>query len=165
MGSFQHLGEVYLQTVLDTYSNYAFGLLHPKDAGDYAVLLLHNEVLPFFKRLELPVRAIHTDSGRDYFGKADHHYRLYLGLNAIEHRRSKSQQLAANTFIRRFNHLLLVEVFKRLDPHGGYPSLKELQLRLEAWLNDYNRQRPADALAQRAHPPAALIAEYIASRA
>ena len=43
----------YLHAVVDTYGSYAFGFLHLSKQPEAAVAVLHNEVLPFYRRLKL----------------------------------------------------------------------------------------------------------------
>jgi hypothetical protein len=51
--------------------------------------VLHNDVLPFYRDLDLPIRAVLTDNGREFCGTEQHPYELYLALNDIEHRRTR----------------------------------------------------------------------------
>ena len=48
-----------------------------------------NDVLPFYRRLKLEVKAVLTDNGREFCGTERHPYELHLDLNGIEHRRTK----------------------------------------------------------------------------
>lgn len=66
-GALKGVGKVYLRAVLDTYGSYAFGFLRvsKQPEPEAAVAVLHNDVLPFYRRLDLPVKAILTDDGPD----------------------------------------------------------------------------------------------------
>ncbi|MCW2303361.1 hypothetical protein M2324_001754 [Rhodovulum sulfidophilum] len=52
--------------------------------------VLHNDVLPFYRALDLPGKVVLTDNGREFCGTEKHPYELYLEINAIKHRRTKS---------------------------------------------------------------------------
>ena len=65
-------GKVYLHAVVDTYGSYAFGFLHVSKQPEAAVAVLHNDVLPFYRRFDLAVKAVHTDNGREFCGTEGH---------------------------------------------------------------------------------------------
>lgn len=54
--------------VVDTFSSYAFALLATSKKPETAALLLHNDVLPFYREKRLPVSALLTDNGREFCG-------------------------------------------------------------------------------------------------
>ena len=72
MGSLKGVGKVYLHAVVDTYGSYAFGFLHVSKQPEAAVAVLHNDVLPFYRRLDLAVKAVLTDNGREFCGTDRH---------------------------------------------------------------------------------------------
>ena len=82
VGTLKGVGKVYLHAVVDTYGSYAFGFLHVSKQPEAAVAVLHNEVLPFYRRLKLSVKAILTDpanpslNGREFCGSERHPYEL-----------------------------------------------------------------------------------------
>ena len=55
VGSLKGIGRVYLHAVVDTHGSYAFGFLHVSKQPEAAVAVLHNDVLPFYRQLDLPV--------------------------------------------------------------------------------------------------------------
>ena len=51
---------------------------------------LNDQVLPFFEEHDIPVLRVLTDRGTEYCGRDDRHpYQIFLGLNEIEHSRTK----------------------------------------------------------------------------
>jgi transposase InsO family protein len=62
------IGKVYLHAVVDTFGSYAFGVLHVSKQPEAAVAVLHNDVLPFYRDLDLPIGAVLTDNGREFCG-------------------------------------------------------------------------------------------------
>ena len=94
VGTLKGIGRVYLHAVVDTFGSYAFGFLHVSKQPEAAVAVLHNDVLPFYGRLDLAVGAVLTDNGREFCGTERHPYELYLALNDIEHRRTRVAQPA-----------------------------------------------------------------------
>ena len=74
VGSLKGVGKVYLHAVVDTYGSYAFGFLHVSKQPEAAVAVVHNEVLPFYRRLGLPINAVLADNGREFCGTDRHAY-------------------------------------------------------------------------------------------
>lgn len=142
VGSLKGVGKVYLHAVVDTYGSYAFGFLHVSKQPEAAVAVLHNDVLPFYANLGLPVKAVLTDNGREFCGTDKHPYELYLDLNGIEHRRTKVRTPKTNGFVERFNGTVLEEFFRIKMRETFYDSVDALQADLDAWLVHYNTERP-----------------------
>jgi len=166
VGALKGVGRVYMHAVVDTYGSYAFGFLHVSKQPEAAVAVLHNDVLPFYRQLDLPVKAELTDNGRvrpaartggaaaSLCGTERHPYELYLDLNGIEHRRTKvrtprSEPLSAigprtmaSGFVERFNGTVLEEFFRLKMRETFYDSVEAMQQDLDAWLVHYNTERP-----------------------
>jgi len=142
VGSLKGVGKVYLHAVVDTYGSYAFGFLHVSKQPEAAVAVLHNDVLPFYRTLGLPVGAVLTDNGREFCGTERHPYELYLDLNGIEHRRTRVRSPKTNGFVGRFNGTVLDEFFRVTMRETFYDSVEALQADLDAWLVHYNTERP-----------------------
>ena len=142
VGTLKGVGKVYLHAVVDTYGSYAFGFLHVSKQPEAAVAVLHNDVLPFYRKLQLSVKAILTDNGREFCGSERHAYELYLELNGIQHRRTRVRRPKTNGFVERFNGTVLDEFFRLKMRETFYDSVEALQADLNAWLNHYNTERP-----------------------
>ena len=142
VGTLKGIGRVYLHAVVDTYGSYAFGFLHVSKQPEAAVAVLHNDVLPFYAELELPVSAILTDNGREFCGTERHPYELYLALNDIAHRKTRVGSPRTNGFVERFHGTVLEEFFQPAMRAKLYESVEALQADLDAWLVHYNRERP-----------------------
>ena len=142
VGTLKGIGRVYLHAVVDTFGSYAFGFLHVSKQPEAAVAVLHNDVLPFYARLDLPIGAVLTDNGREFCGTERHPYELYLALNDIEHRKTKVGSPRTNGFVERFNGTVLEEFFRPTMRSRLYESVEALQADLDAWLHHYNHERP-----------------------
>ncbi|ABA78115.2 IS481 family transposase [Cereibacter sphaeroides] len=142
VGALKGIGRVYLHAVVDTFGSYAFGFLHVSKQPEAAVAVLHNDVLPFYRNLDLPVGAVLTDNGREFCGTERHPYELYLDLNGIEHRRTRVRTPKTNGFVERFNGTILNEFFRVAMRDNFYESVEALQADLDAWLVHYNTERP-----------------------
>ena len=142
VGTLKGIGRVYLHAVVDTFGSYAFGFLHVSKQPEAAVAVLHNDVLPFYARLDLPIGAVLTDNGREFCGTERHPYELYLALNDIAHRKTKVGSPRTNGFVERFNGTVLEEFFRPTMRRRLYQSVDALQADLDAWLHHYNHERP-----------------------
>jgi transposase InsO family protein len=142
VGTLKGIGRVYLHAVVDTYGSYAFGFLHVSKQPEAAVAVLHNDVLPFYAGLDLPVSAVLTGNGREFCGTERHPYELYLALNDIAHRKTRVGTPRTNGFVERFNGTVLEEFFKPALHAKLYEGVEALQADLDAWLVHYNRERP-----------------------
>jgi transposase InsO family protein len=72
VGTLKGIGRVYLHAVADTFGSYALGFLHVSKQAEAAVAVLHNNVLPFYAGLDLPISAVLTDIGREFCGTERH---------------------------------------------------------------------------------------------
>jgi transposase InsO family protein len=153
IGYLDDIGKVYLQSVVDTYGNYAFGFLHTGKIPDCAVAILHNTVLPFYQEHNLPVKAILTDNGKEYCGSEKHHFELYLMLNDIEHHKTAIHSPSANGFVKQFNQICSAEFFTPVCKESLYHSLDTLQADFDRWLHYYNTKRPHLGFPNMSKPP------------
>lgn len=161
VGHLKGVGKVYLHAVVDTYGSYAFGFLHVSKQPEAAVAVLHNDVLPFYQELDLPVGAVLTDNGREFCGTETHPYELYLALNEIEHRRTRVRTPRTNGFVERFNGTVLDEFFRVAMREKVYASVEALQADLDAWLIHYNTERPHLGYRNQRRRPIETIQQFV----
>jgi transposase InsO family protein len=165
VGALKGIGRVYLHAVVDTYGSYGFGFLHVSKQPAAAVAVLHNDVLPFYRELDLPVGAVLTDNGREFCGTGRHPYELYLALNEIEHRTTRVGSPRTNGFVERFNGTVLQEFFRPTMHQKLYESVDSLQADLDAWLHHYNRERPHLGYRNQARRPWETISLFVRQEA
>jgi transposase InsO family protein len=142
VGHLKGVGKVYLHSVVDAYCSYAFGFLHTSKQAEAAAAVLHNDALPFYQAKGLAVKAVLTDNGREFCGKDDHPFELYLELNDIEHRHTQVRRPQTNGFVERFQGTVLDEFFRLVFRTKLYETVEALQTDLDAWLHEYNYERP-----------------------
>jgi transposase InsO family protein len=70
-----------------------------------------------------------------------HDYELYLGVNGIEHTKTKARHPQTNGICERFHKTILQEFYQVAFRRKIYHSLDELQADLDAWINYYNSDR------------------------
>lgn len=142
VGTIKGVGRIYQQTFVDTYSKWATAKLYVTKTPIIGADLLNDRVLPFFAAQNMGVIRILTDWGTEYCGKAEtHDYQLYLGVNDIEHSRTKARHPQTSGLCERFHKTILHEFCQVAFRRKLYHSLEELQSDLDAWLEHYNAVR------------------------
>ena len=164
VGQFKGVGKVYLHTVVDTFGSYAFGVLGTSKQPEWAVSVLYNDALPFYREHQLPVTAVLTDNGREFCGTETHPFELLLQLAEIKHRRTKVRCPRTNGFVERFHRTVLDEFFRIQLRTTLYESLEALQADLDTWLEYYNRERPHQGYRNLGKRPYDTITAYLQSQ-
>lgn len=142
VGTLKGVGKVYLQSVLDCHSRFAWGRLYTNKLPVTAVHVLNEDVLPFFEEHEARITTILSDNGREFCGRPDQHpYELFLQLEGIEHRTTKVRRPQSNGFIERLHRTLLDEHFRIQGRTTWYETIEEMQADLEQYFRHYNYER------------------------
>jgi len=143
VGTLKGVGRIYQQTFIDTYSKVGFAKLYDRKTPLTAADLLNDRVLPFFEQHGIPLSRVLTDRGTEYCGAPDRHeYELYLAVEDIDHTRTRTKRPQTNGICERFNKTLLNEFYRVAFRKKVYRALDEVQVDLDAWLQEYNEQRP-----------------------
>jgi len=142
VGTLKGVGRIYLQTVIDCYSRYAWGRLYTSKLPVTAVHVLNEDVLPFFDQHDAVITTVLSDNGREFCGRPDRHpYELFLQLEGIEHRTTKVRRPQSNGFVERLHRTLLDEHFRVQGRKTWYESVEQMQKDLDTYLHHYNRER------------------------
>ena len=137
------IGRIYQQTFVDTYSRVAICKLYTEKTAITAADHLNDRVIPFFESQGIPLLRILTDRGTEYCGKPEHHaYQLYLGIENIDHTRTKAYSPQTNGICERFHKTMQEECYHILFRKKLYTSVDELQQDIDEWLKTYNNDRP-----------------------
>lgn len=159
IGTYKNIGRIYLQVVVDTFDCYAFAHLSYTKTPILSVNILHNSVLPFYRKLGCRINGIITSNKRDFCGKDTHPYELFLSLHNIEHRIVNNTQPTG--FIERFYSTVSKEFF-RAALHGiQYHAIDKLQIELDTWLTYYNTERPFEGYPNMGRTPMDIINLHI----
>lgn len=142
VGNLKGVGRVYQQTFVDTYSKVAACKLYTTKTPITAADLLNDRVLPLFEEYGMNMIRILTDRGTEYCGRIQHHdYELYLGINDIEHTKTKAYSPQTNGICERFHRTILEEFYQVAFRKKIYDTLEELQTDLDKWVHHYNFER------------------------
>lgn len=142
VGALKNVGRIYQQTFVDTYSKVAQCKLYTTKTPITAADLLNDRVLPFFEEYGMGILRMLTDRGTEYCGKVERHdYELFLGINDIDHTKTKARSPKTNGICERFHKTILNEFYQITFRKKIYNTLDELQKDLDDWLDYYNHQR------------------------
>jgi transposase InsO family protein len=121
----------------------AFAKLYDRKTPLTAADLLNDRVVPYFDEHEIPLCRVLTDRGTEYCGNPEHHeYELYLAVENIDHTRTKVKRPQTNGICERFHKAVLDEFYRVAFRKKLYRTIDELQVDLDAWVREYNEQRP-----------------------
>jgi transposase InsO family protein len=158
VGTLKGVGRVYLQSVIDCHSRYAWGRLYTSKLPLTAVHVLNEDVLPFFEEHDAHIETILSDNGREFCGRPDRHpYELFLQLEGIEHRTTKVRRPQSNGFVERLHRTLLDEHFRVQGRQTWYESVEEMQKSLEGYFHHYNNERPHQGRGMNGRTPFAVF--------
>ena len=128
VGTIKGVGRIYQQTFVDTYSKWAAAKLYTTKAPITGADLLNDRVLPFFSSMNMGLIRMLTDRGTEYCGRVEaHDYELYLGVNGIEHTKTKARHPQTNGICEQFHKTILNEFYQVAFRRKLYQSLEELQ--------------------------------------
>lgn len=165
VGYLKGVGRVYMQTVLDCYSRYAWGRLYTSKIPVTAVHVMNNDVLPFFEKHETKIETVLSDNGREYCGRADQHpFELFLQLEDIDHRTTPVRRPQSNGFVERFHRTILDEHFRIKGRTKFYEAVDEMQLDLDGYLIHYNQERPHQGRNMNGKTPKMVFVEGLKKR-
>lgn len=143
VGRIKGVGDIYQQTFIDTYSRVAIVKLYTEKSAITAADTLNDRVVPFFEEHQIPLNRIITDRGTEFCGKPEQHaYQLYLGIENIDHTKTKAYSPQTNGICERFHKTMKEECYMVLFRKKLYHSLDELQTDADEWIRKYNTSRP-----------------------
>ena len=142
VGTLKGVGRIYQQTFIDTYAKVAFAKLYDRKTPITAAEILNDRVVPFYEEHDIRLCRVLTDRGTEFCGRESHEYELYLAVEDIDHSRTKAKSPQTNGICERFHRTLLDEFYRVAFRKKIYRTIDELQVDLDAWLVEYNEQRP-----------------------
>ena len=122
VGHLKGVGKLYLQTVINCHSRYAWGRLYPNKLPVTAIHFMNNDLLATFKAHEARISTVLSDNGREYCGRPDRHpFELFLQLEEIEHSTTKVRRPQSNGFVEGLRRAIL-ETCPTFQPIARQPG-------------------------------------------
>jgi transposase InsO family protein len=161
-GTLKGVGKVYVQVVVDVFCSLAFAKVYTSKMPVTACDLLNEGVVPFYEAPGVEIGAVLTDNGREFCGKPHSHpYELFLALEGIEHRTTKTRSPRTNGFVERMNRTLLDECFRIHGRKTWYVEDREIQRDLDRFLEFDNLKRSHQGYRLRGRTPAQALREAL----
>jgi len=143
VGNIKGVGRIYQQTFIDTYTKVAMAKLYDRKNALVAADMLNDRVVPFFEAQQVPLLRILTDRGTEFCGQREHHeYQLYMAIENIDHTKTKARSPQTNGICERFHRTMQDEFYSIAFRKKLYANLEQLQTDVDAWLAEYNDNRP-----------------------
>src|SRR6202140_4119686 len=143
VGTLKGVRRVYQQTFIDTYAKVAFAKLYDRKTPITAADLINDKELPFYEEHQVALQRVLTDRGTEFCGTHDRHeYELYLAVENIDHSRTKAKSPQTNGICERVHKTILDEFYRIAFRKKIYDNITTLQQDLDAWLMEYNFERP-----------------------
>ena len=99
-------------------------------------------MVPFYDEHAIRLSRVLTDRGTEFCGTQSHEYELYLAVEDIDHSRTKTKSPQTNGICERFHRTVWDEFYRVAFRKKIYRTIDELQTDLDAWITEYNQQRP-----------------------
>jgi transposase InsO family protein len=146
LGTIKGIGRIYSQAVIDCNSSFAFAKLYSSKGADAAIDILRTRVIPFYKAMNIVLKRIITDNGKEYThhspdGALKHKYGAFLKSSCIVHSLTKVRCPETNGYVERFHRTILDEFFLIKMRVNEYKSLNEIQRDLDKFMVEYNYRR------------------------
>ena len=146
LGTIKGIGRIYSQAVIDCNASFAFAKLYNRKGADAAIDVLSTKVIPFYKAMNIKIKRIITDNGKEYTyhspgGALKHKYNYFLKTQGIIHSLTKVRCPETNGYVERFHRTILDEFFLIKMRVSEYKSMDELQRDLDKFMIEYNYRR------------------------
>ncbi len=162
-GTLPGLGKVFVQAIVDSGSLFGFLLAHIGRRGEFALAVLHNDVIPFFREKKISIERIQTDRKPEFFEEGGGAYQRFLKMNGIGHDIVPVPLHRRNGIFDRFRDTVLREFFKPLARRGEALPFDRVQIKLDYWLHAYNFERGSPGFPNFGSKPFEPIREFLKS--
>lgn len=150
-----------MHAVVDTYSNYAFAILHTSGYSNAAMTLLEERVLPFYIERGLRVGAIATEYNDHFIGTDGFNpYGEYLASHGVYHMIERSEE-QANNLMKPFKWVARDEFVREALQRKSYDVLEDLQRDFDEWLCYFNTERSHPGYPNTGKKPIEKVDEYV----
>jgi hypothetical protein len=157
VGDVPGMGCIYVETVVDRDSGFAFAKVYPARNAMNAVDILASRVVPFFERQGVAIGSIHTRKTSEYCGLPPvHPFETFLATSHIQHLRMDKSAQSDKYLCEEFYSFLLKEFFPAALRRTFRLSLDELQKELDVFVEAYNamQMKHKNQMKSRPHPSA-----------
>lgn len=155
IGNLKGVGRVYQLTAIDTATRWAVVLIMLGVPSAATTARFVDHVLRRFGRQRVAVRAVLTDNGPEYIGKA---FTAALAVKGLAHHRTPPRSPNHNAVCERFQGSALQECWRPAFHRRSFSSVRQLQAEVDAWLVHYNTRRRNHSDFMRGRTPEQVLA-------
>ena len=139
----QHLENLYLHVVIDSYSHFTFACLSHGYSAQASRSFLETGVVPWFMDKELNIERLLTDRGSEFYRPGTtNEYQEYLAQENIEHILIKAYNSSRiNGLCRQFYEHVVKDFFLSASRQNYFRTLDDIQPLFKEWLHDYNHNQ------------------------
>ncbi|HTC63111.1 MAG TPA: hypothetical protein VK709_09735 [Candidatus Saccharimonadales bacterium] len=142
VGDVRGTGCIYVETVVDRDTGCAFAKVYPARNAMNSVDTLSTRVLPYFKKMGIAVKEIHTRKTPEYCGLVPiHPFETFLSSYHIQHLSTNQPGKPYSYLCVQFYRYLQYEFFQPALRMKFMLTLDELQTDLDAFMEAFNAMR------------------------
>ncbi|MGS0679895.1 helix-turn-helix domain-containing protein [Shewanella sp. 125m-7] len=143
LGLVTPLGQLYLHSFVDGYSQYAIAVVMEDNSSTAVVTFLKEFVLPWYRDNNIEINSILTDRGSEFSERKSPEFSLALIENRINHIQMRAYNgPVVNGLAARFQTFSYNEFFEPYLKRHNVTSLAQLNDEFTHWLANYNQQQP-----------------------
>lgn len=140
LGVIEPLGQLYLHTCVDGYSQYAIATVMPDNSSAAVASFLTSQVLPWYRDNTLKINSILTDRGPEFSGRKSQAFSRVLSDHQINHIQMRAYNgPVVNGLAARFQTFAYNEFFEPYLKANKIESLEQINHHFSEWLQDYNQ--------------------------
>ena len=144
----------WMYAVVDTFGSYAFAFLRKTKSSGSAEELLDENVLPFYRELDLPIGAALSGNPPEFWGRLPFSHDATTGTDHLP-------QIRANGFMDRFRATVMGEFFRVSTRDRLHSSFEAQRAALDTWLVHYNTERPHLGYPNYGRTPVEVIRQFL----
>jgi len=154
VGCLKGIGRIYQMTGCDTATSFGWAKLYTDKSAASSINFLKHILV---ENHGVPITAVLTDNGKEFTthwkGRC-HDFEFELGQRKIKHHYTQVKHPWTNGFTERLNRTILEEFFQVALRRIRYYDIASLQRDLDAFINDYNFNRPHQGYRLKGSTPA-----------
>lgn len=155
IGNLKGVGRVYQLTAVDTATRWAVVLIVLGVPSAATTARFVDHAMRRFGRQGVTLRAVLTDNGPEYIGKA---FTSALAAKGLAHHRTPPRSPNHNAVCERFQGTALQECWRPAFHRRRFGSVRQLQAEIDAWLVHYNTRRRNHSDFMRGRTPKQVMA-------
>lgn len=156
-------GPMYQITAIDCFSRFTFAKLYNKKSSDNAIDMVETMIFPVFKLLEIDIKAITTNAGKEYttnYKNSKHHYEDFIESNKIRHYIVTGSDNDRVDLLNKLNKEIYDHVYIHFIDNKKKGTAIEFSSALNKYLTYHNFKRKIEDGPCAGKTPVQVLTEY-----